>query len=321
MQRMTVTTAASVGLVARHNISDVHGQRLIAKGRVITVHDALLLDAHGIAQIEVVKYDPDDIDEHRAAAIVASCASTTGVTLKPPHHGRTDVHATYDGLWLVDDAALAAWHTIVGVTIATRRGGCVVVRGQRVATIKILPFALPQDAFVAVPAPALRVARYVASHVAVIIVGDGAVWDRLARTHLAALWQRLRHYPVLAVSLAHVYADEGAVTQQLRTFAHHDIIITLTETSIMDPSDVVPSSIQAAGGVITCYGAPVEPGNLLLMGQIGTTIVLGAPGCIRGMAKNVVDLVLPRIFARVPTSAADIYAFANGGLLGTEEQG
>jgi molybdenum cofactor cytidylyltransferase len=112
----------------------------------------------------------------------------------------------------------------------------------------------------------------------------------------------------------------SAVTAQLCALTHADLVVTLTETSIMDLSDVVPASIEAAGGEITCYGAPVEPGNLLLLGEIGSTMVLGAPGCIRGLARNVVDLVLPRLFARLPTTATDIYAFANGGLLDTKER-
>lgn len=320
MQRVTVAITASIGLISRHNVSDAHGRRVIAKGRLITAADVDVLRAHGITQVEVVQYDSDDIDEHSAAAMVASRCALTGVTMTPPHHGRVDIHATHDGVLRVDDAALAQWHTRRGVTIATHRGGSAVLAGQRVATIKIIPFALPRDFFVDTVRPVLRVMPYVVAHVAVIIVAERTVWERVQRTHLAALVHRLKSYPVSVLQVVHARPTVSAVTAQLCALTHADLVVTLTETSIMDLSDVVPASIEAAGGEITCYGAPVEPGNLLLLGEIGSTMVLGAPGCIRGLARNVVDLVLPRLFARLPTTATDIYAFANGGLLDTKER-
>ena len=319
MQRRTVATAHSVGLVARHNISNARGQRILAKGRVITPADVEILLAQQIYSIDVVQYDVDDIDEHTAAALVATRCSATGVVIRPPHHGRVDVHAASDGVIIVDDAQLAAWHMIAGVTIATMRSGSGVRRGQRIATIKILPFALPQHALRETPAPALRQVAYHETRVAVIIIGDTAVWERLHRTHLTALWARLRAFPTVALAVHHVQADVVEVTTRMRQLAHVDLVITLSETSIMDDSDVVPQSVQDAGGVLTCYGAPVEPGNLLLLGQIGRTMVIGAPGCIRSMARNVIDLILPRLFARISLSAADVYALANGGLLGPED--
>jgi molybdenum cofactor cytidylyltransferase len=77
----------------------------------------------------------------------------------------------------------------------------------------------------------------------------------------------------------------------------------------------MPQGLLHAGGAITCYGAPVEPGNLLLLGQLAGIPVIGAPGCIRGHSRNVVDELLPRIVADFLPTASDVYALANGGLL------
>ena len=318
MQRRTVATPASVGLIARHNVSDAHGHRLLAKGRLIQADDVVLLLAHGISHIEVVEFEPDDIDEHAAAAIVATRCSASGVTIRPPHHGRVDVFASHAGVVLVDDMQLAAWHAIPGVTVATLRHGSGVQAGQRIATIKILPFAIPRHALAQTPMPAVRLQPYGVTRLAVLIIGDPAVWERLQRTHLRALLARLRPFPVCEVAVFHLQADSAQVTLRLQQLRGYDMIVTLTETSIMDATDVTPASVLAAGGVITCAGAPVEPGNLLLLAQLGSTVILGAPGCIRSMARNVVDLVLPRLLAGVPVTAHDVYAFANGGLLSDE---
>ena len=61
-------------------------------------------------------------------------------------------------------------------------------------------------------------------------------------------------------------------------------------------SDVTPSGILRAGGTIELYGAPVEPGNLLLLAYLENLPIIGAPGCVKSRDVNVVDLILPRVF-------------------------
>jgi molybdopterin biosynthesis enzyme len=111
------------------------------------------------------------------------------------------------------------------------------------------------------------------------------------------------------------------------------MILLAGETSIMDADDIVPRGIQRAGGAIELYGAPVEPGNLLLLaykpGEVsfdsatlrsgrstqGSIPILGAPGCIKSRATNVVDLILPRLLLGERVTRAEIIELAEGGLL------
>jgi len=86
--------------------------------------------------------------------------------------------------------------------------------------------------------------------------------------------------------------------------------------------DVTPRGIVLAGGRVEHYGAPVEPGNLLLLayleGSRPNTVlpVLGAPGCVRSRDANIVDLLLPRLMAGEALRRHDIVALGHGGLLG-----
>jgi molybdenum cofactor cytidylyltransferase len=91
----------------------------------------------------------------------------------------------------VSDRRLNAWHAIDGVTIATVAGWSAVTAGQRIATIKILPFALPRQSFVATPAPVLAVRSFVRRRVAVVMIGNDAICARLQRTHIPPLQARL----------------------------------------------------------------------------------------------------------------------------------
>jgi len=88
------------------------------------------------------------------------------------------------------------------------------------------------------------------------------------------------------------------------------------ETSIMDRDDVTPQALRLAGGRVEHYGAPVEPGNLLLLGYLDELPVLGAPGCVRSRDVNIVDLLLPRLLAGERVTRRDIVELGHGGLLG-----
>ena len=60
---------------------------------------------------------------------------------------------------------------------------------------------------------------------------------------------------------------------------------------------------------------PVDPGNLLLLGELDGKPVLGAPGCARSPAENGFDWVLNRLLAGLPVTPEDITGMGVGGLL------
>jgi molybdenum cofactor cytidylyltransferase len=78
---------------------------------------------------------------------------------------------------------------------------------------------------------------------------------------------------------------------------------------------VAPSAVRAAGGTVTRFGMPVDPGNLLFLGTLGQGAVIGLPGCARSPALNGADWVMARVICGVPVSDADIAGMGVGGLL------
>ena len=60
---------------------------------------------------------------------------------------------------------------------------------------------------------------------------------------------------------------------------------------------------------------PVDPGNLLLLGELDGRPVLGAPGCARSPAENGFDWVLNRLLAGLQVKEEDITGMGVGGLL------
>ena len=46
-----------------------------------------------------------------------------------------------------------------------------------------------------------------------------------------------------------------------------ELVIVFGASAIADRRDVIPAAIEAVGGTIEHFGMPVDPGNLLLIGQ------------------------------------------------------
>jgi len=78
---------------------------------------------------------------------------------------------------------------------------------------------------------------------------------------------------------------------------------------------VVPSGIEQAGGNVIHFGMPVDPGNLLLTGELDGKPVLGLPGCAKSPKYNGFDMVLERLAAGLPVGRAEIVKMGAGGLL------
>jgi molybdenum cofactor cytidylyltransferase len=195
------------------------------------------------------------------------------------------------------------------------------------ATVKIIPYAVPGsvvrqvEAIAADGGPLLRLDRLQPRRTALLLSGSSTVRERIERVFGPPLRARLE---ALGSSLDTVdfvpledESGEVALAQALarEVAAGAGLILLAGETAIMDRHDIAPRAIERAGGEVTCFGAPVDPGNLLLVGYLGNTAVLGAPGCARSRKVNVVDWVLPRLLAGDRLTRADIVALGAGGLL------
>ena len=100
-----------------------------------------------------------------------------------------------------------------------------------------------------------------------------------------------------------------------------DLLLVIGASAIVDRRDVIPAAIVALGGRIERLGMPVDPGNLILVGDIGGTPVLGLPGCARSPARNGLDWILERIAAGFPVTHGIVAGMGVGGLLiGQEEE-
>jgi molybdenum cofactor cytidylyltransferase len=328
MYQITLPPEEAIGHILRHNLADERGRKALSKGHRLAPGDLPRLRALGVASLRVAVLEPGDVHEDEAARRLGAAVRGPGVRATAAAASRVNLLAEIDGVVQIDVERLLRINQIDGLTIATLPSHALARARKRVATIKIIPFAVPEEALHTAEAIARAAAGVVALRplrqidVGVILVGSAAARERIERGVAPAIESRVSELGSAVLAIRYVPADEPAIAVAIASLQELSLgmIIIAGETSIMDRDDVTPQGIRLAGGRIEHYGAPVEPGNLLLLGYLdGPTEripLLGAPGCVRSRDINIVDLLLPRLLAGEYITRQDIVELGHGGLLG-----
>ncbi len=314
-----VPLAEAEGGILAHSL---HMETLtLKKGDVLTRAHLTALQASGLSQIVVAQLEAGDITENEAAARVARAVGGDNLRRDEAFTGRANLFAHCNGILVAEPALIDALNAVdEQITLATLPHYRAVVEGEMVATVKVIPFAVPEhiakQAIGSVPVGALRVAPYRPKRIAVISTLLPGLKPSTVEKTLRVMSERL------APSGAQIVADErvphdtqalaGAIAQHIDAC---DLMIVFGASAITDRRDVIPAALTQAGGTIAQFGMPVDPGNLLLVGEIKGKAFLGAPGCARSPKENGFDWVLQRLLADLPVSAADIRRMGSGGLL------
>jgi molybdenum cofactor cytidylyltransferase len=292
----------------------------IAKGKRLDQGALAQLRAAGIEQVPVALIEVGDVPEDCAAGRVAQTLVGAGIVAKQAHAGRCNLAATAQGLIRFDPERIHALnHIDEAITIATLPLNDVVDVGAVVATIKVNPYAVATKTVAAWEAAASRfsVAPFRPHRAALIqTLLPGLKISVLEKTARATR-QRLEALGSTLISDTRAPHEVEALAREIdaRRGAGADLVLICGASSIADREDIVPAAIVAAGGRVKHFGMPVDPGNLLLLGEVGAVPVIGMPSCARASHLNGFDLLLRRLLAGLPVESADIMSMGVGGLL------
>ena len=314
----SVEVGEAAGAVLAHSVR--LGAARLRKGLILTDNHVDALRAGGITHVTTARLDPCDIPEDTAAARLAGVlvpdAAVARLRLAEPFTGRVNILAEGPGVAVLDVAALERFNRVHPmITIATVPPFQQMAKGGMVATIKIISYAVPgaDVARAAAAAPAaLRLAGPVHRSAGLVVtdISGGPPNDKGIRAiegRVTALGMKLAETRVVAHDRD---ALAGALAQ-----VRGDMVLILTGSATSDPNDVAPVALRQAGGRVERFGMPVDPGNLLFLGELGPRPVIGLPGCARSPALNGADWVLSRVACGVAVTSDDIAGMGVGGLL------
>ena len=316
-----VPLAEALGAILAHGVKHANG--VFKKGRVLSAEDVSALRAAGLEQVTVARLEADDVAEDIAARQLAMVSAGQGVTAQQAFTGRANLHSSVYGLVVVDyDRVDAINHIHESLTLATLPPHSVVTPKQMLATVKVIPFAVKHSVLqraleIVAKQPLLHVQLFQKQHVSLVITTVAQTKPSIIAKSEASIRERLQALRLDLKDVQTVPHGQSDVEQAIRVLRQQgsDCILVFGASAIVDRGDVIPAALAAAGGDVIHLGMPVDPGNLLMLGQLGEVPVIGVPSCARSPKRNGFDWVLERVLAGLTVTGDDIMDMGVGGLL------
>ncbi len=327
MRIVSCPTPAAAGAILAHALRLPGGRRL-PKGHRLTADDIAALLAAGHHELAVIRPAADDLMEDDAARHLAARLAGAHLQVGAVARGRADILAMADGLPAIDRRLITRLNALdAGFRIATRPEETPVWQGARVASVKVIPLALPREAMAAADRlleagakPPLALHPFRPRPFVLVETTPSSPHPSPPRSYEGALTGRLMRIGSRLEEVVHTPHRQDALASLLsrlhRRLARETVIVIGPLAAAAAPDDIVPGAIRACGGRILSFGLGVEPGNLLITARIGRRPIVVLPSSARSPARQGADLVLERLAAGLPITARALAGLAIGGLLG-----
>ena len=298
------------------------GAHSFRKGTLLTRDHIAILGQQGITHVFAARLETYDIGEDEAALAVGKLLISENIEPGKPVTGRINLFARHDGLFNADATAIDKVNLLDSrISVATLRNECRVKGGQMVATVKIIPFAIPAMLIESLHSlqgarNALDIKPFKPTRIGIIQSQLPTIRDTVLDKTTELITRRVERNHGSVMAERRVAHEQDALVQAIHELVQIcDVILIFSASSIADEADIVPSSIVASGGEILRLGMPVDPGNLLVLAKCHNKYIVVAPGSARSARENSLDWVLDRLMADIALTANDLGRIGVGGLL------
>lgn len=320
-----IKTEDAVGQVLCHDITQiipgVFKGPVFKKGHIITKEDIPILLSVGKDTLFVFECDESTLHENDAAAILRDMCGSENMYANEPSEGKIELFAALDGLYLVDNEKLKIVNSFGQMMIATRPGGFMVKKGDKLAGTRIIPLVIEKAKMEKAKSlmnnePIMRVVPFKKKRYGLITTGNEVFYGRIKDAFTPILNAKLAAFGAEMVEHVILNDDPDKITAAIKDMLAKGVDMVLcTGGMSVDPDDRTPLAIKNSGVNIISYGAPVLPGAMFLVSYTNDgRPVLGLPGCIMYAKKTIFDLALPRILADIKIDADYLASLGNGGL-------
>lgn len=296
------------------------GALTLRKGTVLDAANLALLRGAGISSVLAARLEKGDIGEDEAALMIGRALASAEVEIGNATTGRVNLHARHNGVFSADVSRIDAVNAHdARISIATLRNHARVEAGQMIATVKIIPFAVPVTLLQEIgpdAQPALHVYPFNGARIGLIQSRLPSIRETVLEKTRELMEKRATRNGGMLVCEKRVAHDQSALAAAIAEVGPAcDIIVIFSASAVADEADIVPQSIRMAGGEILRIGMPVDPGNLLVLGRHDGKYIVAAPGSARSARENSLDRVLDRLMAGIALSADDLSCMGVGGLV------
>jgi molybdenum cofactor synthesis domain-containing protein len=327
----SVPVQDAIGMVLCHDVTQIipgkFKGRAFKKGHIIKPEDITTLLDIGKEHVYVWEIQAGFLHEDDAAIRIANAASGEGIALSEPKEGKVALSAVSHGLLKVNSDALYHINEIDQVICATLHTNQTVTAGKIVAGTRIIPLVIEESKILQVEKicktyyPMVAVHPFKHYRVGIITTGSEVYHERIKDTFTPVLRNKFNELGSMVAQQRIVPDSTELIAQAIAEFIGEGVeLVAVTGGMSVDPDDVTPAGIKAAGGKIITYGAPALPGAMFLLAYIGSIPVLGLPGCVMYHKTTIFDLIVPRILAGEVIGREDIIKLGHGGLCANCEE-
>ena len=305
--------------ILAHSIS-INGTK-ISKGKIIGRSDIKLLNSFGKKEIYVFEKTPEHIAENKASFQISKHIIGKNITINNPVNGRADLFSKINGLLDYDSKLLFRLnYSNDDLAVAMIKPLEVVKKNQLIGNVKILPYAMKKKSLKKI----LNIKKYLNfikikkaenKNITLLISSDE---DNLKSNNkiVSTVNSRLLNFDLKLKQVLYCKHNENDIKKILlsKNINNSNLILLYGSTSIVDKNDIIPKALKKAKGKVIAYGAPTDPGNLLMYGTLKNKRVIGVPGCAKSLVRNGFDLILEKICYDLSINKKVIAELSCGGL-------
>ncbi len=292
------------------------------RGQTITAGDVCRLQQMGRHNIYVEEEDKltsELIHEDEAAlAFGRAIAGDRVAYTETSTEGKINFTAKQDGLLVLEEQRMETFNLVPGVMCSTRHGFSVVRKDTVLGGSRAIPLFLPKSDFnkamnVLSDGPLLSVLPFRQAKVGILVTGTEVFQGLIKDRFIPIISDKVEKLGSQVIKTQIVSDDRSAISNGVMEFldAGVDLLVTTAGLSV-DPDDVTRQALLDSGTENMLYGAPILPGAMTLLAEIGNVQVIGVPACALYFKTTSLDLFLPRMLAGVKITRRDLAGMGNG---------
>jgi len=297
---------------------------IIRKGTKLSKEHIDNLHKLRVKELVCAKLDQNDVNEDKAVTILSKTLFHSSLSFSKASKGRINIFSNFHGLLRYKKEKIIDYNLVnEGITLALLPYNSLVNTKQLIGTLKIIPYALPvriinklKKNFIK-SSPVIKVNQIKFQTFGLIQTTFSSSKKSVIESTYKETLKRINNLNCSLIESLICKHEKIEITKSIDALVKKnvDIILIACASAVSDRRDVLPESINFSGGKIIHFGLPVDPGNLLILGELKKIPIIGMPGCARSPSINGFDLILRMILAGIKITKKEIAELSLGGLL------
>jgi molybdenum cofactor synthesis domain-containing protein len=323
MEYKKIPVKKAVGEKIAHDmtqiIPDEYKGARFKKGYIIEKKDIPVLKDMGKESIYIIELEPDDLHEDEAAMRITKAVCGKGLNFSDPKEGKITLKASYSGIMDINKKLLLEVNSIEDILITSIHNKIPVNKGDKIAGIRINPLVINEKIIKQIEKMItedyiFKISPFHNLKIGLVVTGNEVYYGRIEDKFVPTLKNKLKKWGGELLDFIFVPDNKKNIKNALLKLKDKGAEVLITGGGMsVDPDDLTPSGIKATGAEIITYGAPVLPGNKLMIAYLDNIPILGLPACVLYYKTTVFDLIYPRILAKEKITRKDIIKLSLGG--------